>query len=331
MATSPATTVSTPAAFQRTDRVFLRASGRDPGKMVQGLITNDLGLAGAARAVYAGLLTPKGKLVAELRVFRRADEIWLETAVTALENVLAHFRKFVPPLFARFEVNDRFSLLGVYGPGSSQVMANLLGVVPPAREDELVAAGPVTVIRTHYAGPEGFDLLIEGDAAPITAALHAAGVLVADADRLEPMRIEAGTPAWGAELDESVIPLEAGLRERMISETKGCYTGQEVIIRILHRGHVNWLLRGMLLGEVAPPARGTPLFGADQAKQMGRVTSACQSERFGEVIALGYARRELPLPARLHLGEAGGPPVTIVELPFATAAAVRSNGADQNG
>jgi folate-binding protein YgfZ len=315
-----------PAIFQRTDRAFVRVHGRDPHKMVQGLITNDLALAGDRRAVYAGLLTPKGKLLAEVRAYQRGADILLETAAAALDNVLAHFRKFVPPLFARFQVSDDYAMVGVYGAGSAQLVRNLLGQEPPEREDEMMPAERAAIIRTDYAGPEGFDLLIEGDAAALYNELIAAGARAGDVALLERLRIEAGTPAWGAELDENVIPLEAGLRSRMISESKGCYTGQEVIVRILHRGHVNWQLRGLLLGDAAPPVRGTPLFGVTEPKQLGRITSSCRSERFAQTIALGYARRELPLPAQLHLGEAGGPLVTVVELPFSMSPAAAQGG-----
>ncbi len=302
--------------FDRADRVFVRVYGRDPVKMVQGLITNDLALATEQRAVSAALLTPKGKLLAELRAYRRGADVLLETATGALDNLLAHFRKFVPPLFAKFEVTDQFSMLGVYGPASAAVVAQVLGVSPPAAEDAMVSTPGIAAIATRYAGDHGFDLLIDGDAAPVRERLSNAGAQPAGADTLEVLRVEAGSPRWGAELDENVIPLEAGLRERMISESKGCYTGQEIIIRILHRGHVNWQLRGMLLGDAAVAVQGTPLLQPGDHKQVGRITSSVVSPRFEQTIALGYARRELTLPAHLHLATSEGPVITVVELPF---------------
>ncbi|MGH7460268.1 MAG: YgfZ/GcvT domain-containing protein [Longimicrobiales bacterium] len=302
--------------FHRSDRAFVRVYGRDPVKMVQGLITNDLALASDRRAVYAGLLTPKGKLVAELRVYLRGNDVLLETDAGALDNLLAHFRKFVPPLFARFEVTDAVAMLGVYGPTSPAIVAQLFDSALPVAEDEMVAGDGIAAIRTHYAGDPGFDLLIDGDITSIRDRLGEAGAQPADLATLDPLRIEAGSPRWGTELDESVIPLEAGLRTRMISESKGCYTGQEIIIRILHRGHVNRLLRGMLLGDQPPAAKGTELFNPVDHKPVGRITSSCVSPRFGQTIALGYARRELTLPASLHLGTVNGPLVTVVELPF---------------
>src|SRR5688500_4377646 len=87
----------------RTDRAFIRVFGREPVKMVQGLITNDMTLASPTRAVYAGMLTPKGKLVADMRVYRKNDDVLIETAAPARQNVLDHFKKYVPPLFARAE------------------------------------------------------------------------------------------------------------------------------------------------------------------------------------------------------------------------------------
>jgi folate-binding protein YgfZ len=300
--------------IQRDDRVVLRAHGRDPVKMVQGLITNDLANASSDRSVYAGLLTPKGKLVAELRALRRGNDVIIETATSALEGMLAHFKKFVPPLFARFEITDRHSILGVYGPKSGELVGQLIGSEPPEQEDAIAGNNDITAIRTHYTGEAGWDLLIEGASTPAWDRLVELGAQPAGQATLDVLRIEAGTPRWGAELDESVIPLEAGLRTRMISESKGCYTGQEIIIRILHRGHVNRHLRGLLLADAPSPAGGTEIINPVDQKVIGKITSACASPRFAQTIALGYVRREIALPAELVL--TSGAPVRAIELPF---------------
>jgi folate-binding protein YgfZ len=133
---------------------------------------------------------------------------------------------------------------------------------------------------------------------------------------LEVLRIEAGRPRWGAELDETVIPIEAGLRDRAISQTKGCYTGQEVIIRILHRGRVNWHLRGLFLGDVPAPAAGVELFRPGESKPVGRVTSACLSPLHDQTIGLGYVRREVEPPEVLRLGDPEGSEARVYELPL---------------
>jgi tRNA-modifying protein YgfZ len=146
--------------------------------------------------------------------------------------------------------------------------------------------------------------------------LEEAGARRAGHATLDVLRIEAGRPKWGAELDESRIPLEAGLRERAISETKGCYTGQEVIIRVLHRGHVNWLLRGVLLGDAPAPSRDASLVRTEDSKQVGRVTSTAWSPRLGQTVALAYVRREVEPGTVLRLETEAGPEATVVELPF---------------
>jgi tRNA-modifying protein YgfZ len=298
----------------RDDRCFIRVHGRDPIKMVQGLITNDLAGAPDDRAVYAGLLTPKGKLVAELRAYRRGQEALLETDEQALEPVIAHFKKFIPPLFARFERADGFSLIGVYGPKSPDIVAALIGNAPPESEDAIASGNGITAVRTNYTGGPGWDLLIEGDHLAMWDRIVGLGAKPAGQATLDVLRIEAGQPRWGAELTEDVIPLEAGLRKRMISESKGCYTGQEIIIRILHRGHVNRHLRGLLLGDAPSPAMGTELTNPADGKVVGKVTSACASPKFGQTIGLGYVRREIAPPADVKLGEAV---VSVVEVPFA--------------
>jgi folate-binding protein YgfZ len=310
--------------FVDRDRAFVRVHGREPVKMVQGLVTNDVAGAPADQGVYALVLSPKGKIMAELRVFRQDGEVLLEMDARALDSALATFRKFVPPLFAKFDVvTHTLRAVGVFGSSAREVVTGVLGAAPDAAapEDAFITVhhdgARILCVRTLFAGDEGFDLFIPAEAAPgLRAALLAAGAGHGDLARLDVLRIEAGRPAWGSELDESVIPLEAGLRARAISETKGCYTGQEVIVRILHRGHVNRHLRGVLLGTAPVPARGAELHRAEDGKLVGTITSACVSPRFGQVIALAYVRREIEPPATLRLGSYSGPEARVVALPF---------------
>jgi tRNA-modifying protein YgfZ len=330
----------------RPDRSFLRVHGRDPIRMLQGLITNDLAGAPTNRAVYAAVLTAKGRMVADVRVLRLGPELLVETAETAAEPLTAHLRKFVPPLFARFEdASERWTVLTVLGPKAAQVLADALGVSVAGgiAEDDVASAtipqyphipdipsiskgddgdggdGGMTagsIIGSAEFGMGGVDLIVGSDVAPdVWRRLVEAGARPAGHATLEVLRVEAGRPRWGAELTDAVIPLEAGLRSRAISETKGCYTGQEVIIRILHRGHVNWHLRGLLLGDVQAPAQETPLFSS-AGKQVGRITSAVWSPRHGQVIGLGYVRREVEPSSVLHLGAPDGPDAEVRTLPF---------------
>jgi tRNA-modifying protein YgfZ len=312
------------ALAERPERRFLRVHGRDPVRMVQGLVSNDVTAAGEERAVYATVLTPKGKMVADVRVLRRGEELLLETDAGALDGLVAHLRKFVPPLFARFDAADgAWTALTLLGPDAPRLAREVLGAAVHAADGaDTVRAGrvgeePVVLVATSHAAVPGYDILCAPDvAAAVRDALAGAGARPIGAATLDVLRIEAGTPAWGRELDENTIPLEAGLRQRAISETKGCYTGQEVIIRILHRGHVNWLLRGLLLGDAPTPERGAELHN-DDGRKVARVTSAAWSPAQGQAIALAYVRREVAPGTALTLQS--GARAEVVELPFPTA------------
>jgi folate-binding protein YgfZ len=312
------------AVSEQTDRAFVRVYGRDPVRMLQGLISNDLARADGTRAVYAAVLTPKGKMVCDVRVLRLGDELLVETDSTAAAALIAHLKKFVPPLFARFDdVTPHWSVLGVYGPHARELLVRAFDAPVPENTTEddahpvTVGDAPLIAIATSHTVSGGFDLI--GAPAAVSAAadrLRAAGAETLDAAALDVLRIEAGRPRWGVDMDENTIPLEAGLRARAISETKGCYTGQEVIVRILHRGHVNRLLRGVLLGELEPPAAAAPLLHPGDFRKIGRITSVARSPALGQTVALAYVRREVEPPAEAHLELPTGPRVQIVTLPF---------------
>jgi folate-binding protein YgfZ len=320
----------------RADLAHVRLHGRDPVKMVQGLITNDLTGAPQDRAVYAAVLTPRGRTLAEVRILRQAapagEEVVLDLPREALAGLAEHLRKFVPPMFARWaDVSGQLGVVGVYGPDARTLLGRVLGEeMPPLEEDELrdapFAGARLRIMGTRtMGGEEGFDLLGGSAVLPtLWDALLAQGgdlgVRPVGFDALETLRIEAGRPRFGKELDEDSIPIEAfeplGLIPRAISFTKGCYTGQEVIVRIAHRGHVNRWLRGLRLGAAAIPAAGTPLHHAETGKPVGRTTSAAQSPLLGEAIALAFVRRELEPGTVVRIGDGTGEEAEIVALPF---------------
>jgi folate-binding protein YgfZ len=316
---------------QRADRARIRMWGRDPARMLNGLITNDLGLLAPDRSVYAAILTPKGRVISDLRAFSLpAGEVGVDIAADALPAVSEHLKKYVPPLFARWEaVGEGAGVLGVYGPESARVVEAAIGVSPDPTEDRISRGGvegsEVLAIATRYAGGEtGFDLLADAAVLPslwdgLVGTGASLGARPVGFAALEVLRIEAGEPRYGAEVSEEVLPGEVFGPERMeraVSFTKGCYTGQEVVIRIAHRGHVNRHLRGLLLGEQPALSAGTPLVDPESGKEVGRTTSSVESPLVSQTIALAYVRREIPPGGRVRLGDAEGPDAVVVELPF---------------
>ena len=322
---------------ERGDRARIRLWGKDPVKMLHGLVTNDLLKAPEGQGVYAAMLTPKGRTIAELRAFarRRPDgpEVLVEIPREALEATRDHLKKFVPPMFAKWaEASDAVGQLGAFGPRSRELVGRVLGVdVPALAEDAFVEAEfegeSVVAAATRYVGgEEGFDLFAPAAVLPAlwTALLETgadAGARPVGLGAIETLRIEAGRPRYGADLTEEVIPTEAfeetGQMERAVSFTKGCYTGQEVIIRIAHRGHVNKHLRGLLLGDAPAPALGSPIVNPENGREAGRVTSAAFSPLLSQTVALGYVRREIEPGASVRVGSADGPAATVAKLPFA--------------
>jgi folate-binding protein YgfZ len=327
------------AVAARADRARVRVTGRDPVGMLEGVITNripeparaavDQGTRGSA--LYAAVLTPKGKMVTDLRVVRgpRSDEdgLLLDVPASALAGALAHFGRYLPPRFARAaDVSAVTAQLTVAGPRAAEWLArDALGLRVEGRElgalaeNEWVWLGAggagVLVIRSGDLAATGFDVLTDAE----TAAALERGARAADGAALSPaeldvLRIEAGRPTWGAELGEDTLPPEAGIDARAIDHSKGCYTGQEVIVRIRDRGHVNRRLRGIRLGAAPLPVRGTELWAEGRDRPVGVVTSAAASPRAGEGLALGYVRREVKARDGLRLGTSSGPSVSVAEL-----------------
>ncbi|MGH7575388.1 MAG: YgfZ/GcvT domain-containing protein, partial [Longimicrobiales bacterium] len=218
------------AVIVRDDRAIVRVFGRDPVKMIHGLVTNDVAGASADRAVYALLLTPKGKMLADLRVLRRDGDLLLDVPAAALDNVTTTLKKFVPPLFARFETADTLAELSVHGSSAAALLGEVLGAPLPEgmAEDDIVrrgvgdvrngvgeggdeehahgdggdgagavgddgSDGRVYAVRSLYAGIDGYDVI--GAAATVAALrdrLAAVGARPMSHATLEVLRIEAG-------------------------------------------------------------------------------------------------------------------------------------------
>lgn len=279
-----------------TGRGALAVLGPDAADFLNGLLTNDVKGLRPGAGCHAALLTPKGRMRADLAVLRVSEEELLLDCDPALAAPLhAILSGYVP--FSRSRLEDRTAETGalhVEGPSARSVLARAgLPEPGPAPFDHLAfdsAAGAGRVVRVSRAGGEGFDLVAGRDpAARLAAPLAAAGAVPAPPAVLEAGRIEAGLPRWGAELTETTLPNEAGLERTAISYKKGCYVGQETVARIRTYGHVNRRLVALLLPIGCAAAPGDDVRAGEEV--VGSVTSAVDSSARAARVALAYVKK----------------------------------------
>jgi folate-binding protein YgfZ len=258
------------------------------------------------------------------------ERLILEVPSRGREGLLAHLGRFLPPRLARVEdVSEETGLVSVLGPDAAGLLSReALGLRVESEtlrgmdEHDYVVVGTsgsegVTVLRTADVAAPAFDVI--GERAAIRALrdrLVEVGAADLDDATWETLRIEAGRPAFGFDMDEETLPIEAGIHRRAIDYEKGCYTGQEVIVRIRDRGHVNRHLRGLRFGDASPPPRGTELFAPSLRGDavVGAVTSAVRSPRAGETLGLGYARREIEPGQQVRVGTPDGASAIVATL-----------------
>jgi len=312
--------------FDRSHRGRMRISGAPAGEMLTGLVTNDVLALSVGQGQYAAALTPKGKIIADLRIFRDDGSYVLDAPPRASEGWMANARKYINPRLAPY-TDESASMrdLGVFGVSARLVVGEMtgvsssaLGVLPPyAHVAVMIEGARVIVARVPDLDLEGFELFAPAESYTLLwdRAL-AAKATPGGLQTWEIARVEAGRPEWGVDIDESTLPQEANLEElHAISYTKGCYTGQETVARVHFRGHVNRDLRGLRAANPEPPATGAALFDATE-KNVGDVRSAAASPRLGG-IAIGMVRREVELGTSLTARWEGGESrVDVAHLPF---------------
>ena len=296
------------ALIDRSERGKLAVSGPDSAAYLDSLLSNDVASVAPGGGIDATLLTHKGRMLAEVRVLATEDELLLDcerVGLQALFDALTQFRiGYAAELHKR---TLQRGLLSLIGPRSDELVAQAPGEAEHAHVATLVAAVPVRAIRTVL----GLDLLCESErTAELVDALVAAGAVTIDESVADAVRIEHGRPRFGVEIDETTMPQEAGLHERAVSYSKGCYIGQETVARLYWKGKPNRLLRGLRLSAPASPGAELRLDG-DAVGALGSVT---QSPRLG-TIGLALVRREAQPGAVLAVG-ADGASATVVELPF---------------
>jgi folate-binding protein YgfZ len=295
--------------IDRSDRGKLALTGTQAKEFLQGQVSNDIEALTPGTGCYAAFLTPKGKMLGDLRVLDAGDELLLDTERVALQPLFNLIRRAMIGFDVQLHKRTlERGLISLIGPESAGVAA--ITPLPQAENAhvELDLDGiPVRAIRTDT----GVDLLCD---APRTEALRDAlregGATEISEATAECVRIERGRPRYGIELDDTVIPQEAGLNERAVSFEKGCYVGQETVARLYYRGKPNRQLRGLRLS--APVEPGAQLRLGE--REVGHVASATISPRLGP-IALALVRREAELGSTVSAGD--GITAQVVELPFA--------------
>ena len=323
------------AGFVRLEgRGWLAVAGHDRADFLQGLLSNDVVALSPGSGCYATCLTPQGRMTADMYVFAEGDRLLLDVDGSVADRLRERFDDLVFTEDVRFEnLTAGWAAYGLHGPGAREVAAALTGAagcrlaVCEHRAFDL-ESGAGLVARTDDLGVEGYRVVVERPAAEaVGRALAAGGAVAVEPAAAEAVRVESGRPLFPIDMDHDTIPLEAGIADRAISFDKGCYVGQEVIVRILHRGQgrVARRLAGLTFERSAAPATplpppGAAIFSGDD--EIGRVTSAVRSPAVAAVIALGYVRRELAegggARVEVSLGTDRAPAV-VTSLPFVPA------------
>jgi folate-binding protein YgfZ len=316
------------AVIDRSGRGRIVLSGKDRASYLQGLLTNDIVALRAGEGCYAAYLTAQGRMIADLFVYELGDVILLTLPGEVKDTVLAKLDQFLFSEDVQLgDVTDSFAAVAVVGPRAAAVVetaievpdgTSLAGLPEHGNARAHFAGQPAIVVRVDDTGEPGYELLVDRAGRDTLLALLAGhDVTAIDEATAEVLRIEAGIPVFHRDMDEETIPLEAGIESRAISLTKGCYVGQEVIIRVLHRGHgrVARKLVGLTFeGDAVPSSSAV----TSEGREVGRVTSVTWSFGLDRPIALAYVHRDLAAPGATVIvdGIAG----IVTALPFVQSA-----------
>jgi folate-binding protein YgfZ len=278
-------------------------TGADRVRFLHGQVTNDVKGLGAGRGCYAAVVNAKGRMEADLNVLCLPEELLLDFEPGLTQALTERLERYVVADDVQVvDVSALYGLLSVQGPKAESVVRglNLIGELPSAAFHLASSLkepwGEVYVVNQPRLGTKGFELYVPVAALPEVAAqllesARAEGGCAAGWDPFDIARVERGIPRFGPDMGEKNFPQECGIESRVMSYSKGCYIGQEVLNRLHTMGHVNRILRVLQLGPGAPPPVANDLIISDD-KETGHVTSAVASPRFGTAIALGFVRRE---------------------------------------
>ena len=292
----------------RSDRGVLRVTGADRFEWLQGLVTNDVRLVTPGHRVYAAWLTPQGRMITDLWLVGAEAAVLLDVPAALAPSLAARLDGLVfsedvqvTDVTAEVPVTECLGAGGACGLSASGVTVDSLVYGRPS----IVAYGP-------------WETVADEQHLPVLCEAMPAGL-----DVLEVLRIEAGIPAFGLDIDTDTIPLEAGLESRAISFTKGCYVGQELIVRVTQRGggRVVRHLAGLALDRPLSPGTALPREVQAGGRTVGRLTSTAWSPRLGHAVALAMLHRDHLTPGhQVEVSDPAGPVTArVVALPMSVA------------
>jgi glycine cleavage system T protein len=306
----------------------IRVTGDDRVKWLQGLISNDIIPLQPGQGCYSSFLTHKGKMLGYFRVYTLPDSLWVEDVGEVGDATFQALRKFLLyGIKAKMEnCAESWGLLLVSGPKACATVSAAFGVemsdLTPVNAIAAQIGGHASfVLRTEETGEADLEILLPADALDtawerLMEAGASYGIKAVGGHAREALRIEAGLPKAGPDLNEEIVPPEANLEGKAFSLNKGCYPGQEVVARMDTYGNVRRKLVGLILKESVVPPHGAKLYSGD--REVGWISSAVRSPRLNEVIAFGFPLRDFSKPGTELAVEFDNRryPATVQTMPF---------------
>ena len=311
-----------------SSRGKIRVTGEDRVQWLQSIISNDILPLTPGQGIYSTFLTHKGKIIAYFRVYQLGDALMLEDIGETGDTTFATLRKFL--LFGTKAKMDNcgetWGLLLISGPKALELIRSTFGtdlssLKPLAFEKLEIDGHPALLIRSEETGETDIEILIPSGGLRsawerLWTAGDSMGLQPFGTHALETLRVEAGLPKMGPDLNENIVPPEANLEGKSFSLSKGCYPGQEVVARMDTYGSVRRRLVGLTLSESAVPLSGAKVYSGD--REVGWVSSAVLSPSLGKTIAFAFPLRDFSKPGTALEVDTDGRRVTatVQELPF---------------
>ncbi|HZY47998.1 MAG TPA: aminomethyltransferase family protein [Candidatus Bathyarchaeia archaeon] len=271
---------------------LLQVTGKDRLSFLNGLLTNEISKLGEGAGVHSALLNTKARVLADLYLYARVEDLLIDTGDTPAANVKEILDRFIITEDVQVrDISTQSVHLSLQGPQSTtyarDVFGNVLTDMKPLQQKMV---GPALVINRDRSGQTGYDMIIPTDEAEVVwQGLLLKGITPVGQEAVEILRLEAAIPRYGVDVDENTIILEAGYRDA-ISFNKGCYLGQEVVARATHIGRINKNLVQFKAESDSPPSPRSEFLSED--REAGYVTSAAFSPGLKSVVGLGYAHRD---------------------------------------